>query len=490
MDDYLRGREVSPKGKWTYSGKKIALSLLAVAIAVGIGLGGRFAYNILVPSSAFAGPAPTMTEVPMETPTDEYSSTASEAPSLSPSPTPTPTPDPYAEALQAADGTFTQQRTNIILIGIDRSPDRESWIPESKTRSDVMCILSIDFANSKVDMINIPRDSYLQIYKTTSKWKANAAYMRGGGKDKNGFLYVMKTAETAMGGSIPIPYYCAVDMAALKELVEAVGGVDYNVDHRIVMNGRVLEKGFQHLNGQQVLDYCRARKGIDNDLGRITRQQNILVEIFKQMKSSAKLANLPKIIQAMQGKVYTNISFEQMCALAVFGSKLPDGNIGMHQLPGAYADDTAYNAKYYLIDQKKKTQLIREIYGTNVKVKTDKEHDRMYVLYDWAQLQGRAYVTYVNRVVEKDMLLPPEQQKLTPENRVILQDRVAELQNALNNMAAAVKGAGLGDKRYQTAAKNIDAVRDDLKTTADGILKPLGIKISWHVQSDGDTDDQ
>ena len=47
----------------------------------------------------------------------------------------------------------------------------------------------------------------------------------------------------------------------MKIIVDAMGGVDYYVDIPVSMNGRTLEIGQQHLDGQAVLDYCRMRKG-------------------------------------------------------------------------------------------------------------------------------------------------------------------------------------------------------------------------------------
>jgi hypothetical protein len=105
----------------------------------------------------------------------------------------------------------------------------------------------------------------------------------------------------------------------------------------------------------------------------------MLVAIFKQLAQTGQIKNLPKIYQALSDMVYTNLTFEQICALVVFGASFNDwDNIGQYTLPGEY--HTAYGVYYYLLDQKAKADLIKKIFGVEIGI--DKKHDLRYVLND------------------------------------------------------------------------------------------------------------
>lgn len=297
-----------------------------------------------------------------------------------PSPTPTATPMP-------ADVLFQNERINVLMLGWDESPERtgnqsSALYRDEKNnfRSDVMILLAIDLKNDKVDMISIPRDSYASIYDTKGKWKINAAFAKGGSADGDGFHYAIQTVSALMG-DISIPYYAGVNMTGIKALVDAMGGVDYDVDIPITLNGRKLETGYQHLNGQQVLDYCRARKGISTDIGRIDRQQRMLFSIFEQLQSSGMLLKIPEIYSALDDMIYTNLNLEQMAALAGFAMRLDtEKDMQRHTLEGQYM--SAYGAQFYVLNQRKKNELIEEIYGFTPEF--DKKHDISYVRSEMA----------------------------------------------------------------------------------------------------------
>lgn len=190
---------------------------------------------------------------------------------------------------------------------------------------------------------------------------------------------------------VPISHYAGVDMVGLKAAVDAMGGVDYDVDVRIELNGRVLEPGYQHLDGQQVLDYCRARKGISTDVGRADRQQRMLFAILEQLQSRDQLKNFPKIYLSVQDKVYTDLNVEQIAALTLFAMDLDlDTDLHRHTLEGEYVNNTPYNgASFYVLDTEALQELMKEIFG--ITIQTDYRFDYHYVLADKAAATGLTY---------------------------------------------------------------------------------------------------
>lgn len=127
------------------------------------------------PMQAFAPATPLPTQTP-QPPEQEPEWT----------PTPSPTLSPEEELQQMADRDFMANRVNILLLGWDQSPEREDEDNElyrdenNNFRSDVMMLLSVDFANKRVDLISIPRDTMANIYNVTGRWKINAAFAKGG----------------------------------------------------------------------------------------------------------------------------------------------------------------------------------------------------------------------------------------------------------------------------------------------------------------------
>ena len=246
---------------------------------------------------------------------------------------PVTTPSPEEALLEQADLSFMDGRVNVLLLGYDQSPEREDEDSalyrdeQNNYRSDVMMLAAVNFNEDSIHLISIPRDTYAAIYNVKGRYKINAAFAKGGAAEGDGFLYAQRTVEMLLG--VPVDYYAGVNMEGLKRLVDAMGGVDYDVDVEIHLNGRTLETGLQHLDGQQVLDYCRARKGISTDVGRNDRQQRILIAIFDQLRREKRLADLPGIYLAVRDDIVTNLSLPQLAALAVFLTRLDLTNFNL-----------------------------------------------------------------------------------------------------------------------------------------------------------------
>ncbi len=448
-------------GGWRYSVKRIVLVSVAILLAVGIGLAGQFSYIVFAkPQAAFTQPTPIPQDIEESPdPDDEYMDDYPDDTDMDEPEEPTPTPDPYADVAAQAEPDFSKDIVNVLLIGADYSEEREDW---HRYNSDVMIVLAMNFKQNKADLISVPRDTYAKIYKTSGHYKLNSSMYFGGGYDKNGPEYVMRSVEGVLGNKVAINSYIGVDMPALKELVDALGGVDYKVDVRITLNGRVVEPGMQHLDGQQVVDYCRARKGIDNDLGRVDRQKNILFALFKKMRDTKSLASLPDILKAMEGKVRTNLSFQQICAMVVFGSKLSDDKIKLHTLPGDF--HLIFNSKFVVLDQKAKVRMVKEIFGVNIKA--DSKYGYTYAMREWQTMMASQCITKVQKVLDKDSKLLPGQQKITPEQRLLLETDI-------NDTKAAIASRN---------TSRITAAKDKLQADANTVTAASGLsKINWDV---------
>lgn len=313
---------------------KILLSALAVLLAAGAAIALAFYGRINDPARLFA-PTPT----PFSTPAPTAAHTASPTPAATAAPTPTPVPTPGVEEYLSpwADADFMHARANILLLGIDESAERESW---GSYRTDTMMLVTVDFETNEVTMLSIPRDCYVKIYNDAGEIddparpmeKINEAFSRGGGAKKKGFAYACATVSKLL--DVPVQYYVCVNMPLVKDVVNAVGGVDYDMDVDFVMNGRAYQKGLQHMDGQAVLDYCRLRKD-SSDLVRVDRQQRMIACVFDAMRRTDQIRNIPAIYQSLQDNIETDLTFEQIASLALLGSRMDMEKLYRHTVPAS-----------------------------------------------------------------------------------------------------------------------------------------------------------
>lgn len=351
---------------------KTILIVLAAALLVCLGAIAIFYLRVNDPGNVFAdapvtrepvtvAPEATVTQAPPAAPPE-----TSAAP-VEPTPEPTATPISEAELEGMADLSFMKNRVNILVMGIDRSVERAE---SNSFRSDTIILVTVNFKTGDVDMITFPRDSYVKLYDKDGLLideldpfnKINEAFSRGGMMKHGGYQSEMNTVSRLIGG-IPVSYYVSFDMNAVKEIVDAMGGVDYEVDIDVYMNGRELHPGLQHLDGQAVLDYCRQRKG-SSDTARADRQQRMLMAIFEQMKSTGQIANIPKIYKAVSDCIDTDLSFEQICSLSLIAVRMDSEQLNRHMVKGKFA--SLYQRDVWLVDAEELKTLIKDVFNADV----------------------------------------------------------------------------------------------------------------------------
>ncbi|MPM31093.1 Transcriptional regulator LytR [bioreactor metagenome] len=412
------------RGKKRRHSRKKRRALYAALIVLGVLLlcvGGVFAYAMLLdPGALFAEAQKTPGVAEVQTINADETS-----PSPGVEPTPTPTVDPYEIISAQADTSMMEQNiVNVLFIGVDYAEERETWSGKHEYHSDVMMVAAINFDENRVDLISLPRDTYAEIPGVKGIYKLNASINCGGGFEAEGGAGFLKTCEAAswMLGGIPVNYYYAVTMPAVKELVNAVGGVDYNLELDFKMAGRQYNAGPQHMNGQAVLDYLRVRKYVDKggDLNRVNRQKEMLVALFKSMQKQNLILKIPDIISSFDGQLFTNCTFNQTAALTKFAYNLNSDDIGMYSIGGTITN--IFNWNFCLTDQSNRVKVIKEVY--NQDVPKELEYTADYAQYRWADIIATQYLDTVSRLTDTvsealaaDDLLPTMEPtpEITPE---------------------------------------------------------------------------
>lgn len=207
-------------------------------------------------------------------------------------------------------------RTNLLVLGVG-DPGHAG-----QELTDTMMVVSVQNNAKRVAQISLPRDMRVNI-PGHGYAKINAANVYGG----------VPLAEQTVSNTldIPIDYYVKTDFTGLKDIVDAVGGLDITVKTRLVDTefpcddnqykscGLVIEPGLQHMDGTQVLHYVRCRKGTcGNDFGRAERQQEVMALLKAKILNPQLLlrpAELTQIVNAISSHVQTDLGFWQMLML-------------------------------------------------------------------------------------------------------------------------------------------------------------------------------
>jgi len=418
--DIYPSTQVRGKKKRSHKKKR---ALWAVLLATGIlmlAVAGVFAYALLLdPSAQFTdanGPQSTVGVISVD------GTGATPEPGQ---PTPVATPEPgLLDAINAQeDKTLSQQRiVNVLLIGVDYAEERETWVGKHEYHADVMIVAAINFDENRVDLISLPRDTYAKIPGVKGIYKLNASLNCGGGFEAPGGAGFLKTCEAAnwmIGDAYPVNYYYAVTMPAVKQLVNAIGGVDYNLDVSFKMMGRSYSAGPTHLNGQGVLDYLRVRKNVagSGDLNRVNRQKEMLIAIFESMQKQNLILKVPDILNSFDGQLFTNCTLGQTAALAKFAYTLDKNNIGMYSIGGNLTN--IFNWNYCLTDQNNRVDVIEKVYGKSVP--KELEYTADYAAYRWADMIATQYIDtteplvgFISEALAADDLLPTATPTLEP----------------------------------------------------------------------------
>ncbi|WP_409176868.1 LCP family protein [Brevibacillus fortis] len=221
-----------------------------------------------------------------------------------------------------------KERVNILLMGVDRRGMKNNGLP----RSDSMMLVSIDPAGKRYDMFSILRDTYVDIPGRGSS-RINSAIVEGGPE------LAMETVSQFTG--LPVDRYVITDFEGFKALIDAVGGVEIDVEKNMYYHDPTdkgeydinLKKGLQKLDGDKALQYVRFRHDATSDYTRTERQRKLMTAVVDQMKNGTTLMQLPTILKEVTPYIQTNISSVDMLKLSALGLKLDTLQPGNYQLP-------------------------------------------------------------------------------------------------------------------------------------------------------------
>ena len=283
---------------------------------------------------------------------------------------------------------------NVALFGIDARED-DSSTSGSMPHTDVNMVVAVNFDTKEVSLISLARDVFTSVPGHSGFYKFNGIFNVGGGMadPKAGFELSSRALEEWMGG-VSVPYYYGLDFQAVIDLVDAIGGIEFDLDidlynmnkERIAVRG-----GTRHLDGEMVLSYLRARKTAGGlDYMRTARQRKMMVAIFRKLKAEGSISMVPELLKTMGDNLYTNTTLEQTAALVNFARDIDPDTIQTYSIYGDMFEN--YVWRYSMIDQQKRLEILKTVYGIDAQPMAVDTQRYEHFLYD----SGFMAIQYLN----------------------------------------------------------------------------------------------
>ena len=295
----------------------------------------------------------------------------------------TETGDEPDTAAGRKDGFYT-----FLLIGKDTS----------SSNTDTLILVSYDVPNQQVNMMSIPRDTAVNVSWSTKK--INSVYHSS---EKNGGgLENLKKQVSYLTGVMP-DFYVMIEWEAVGELVEALGGVEFDVPRNMNYDDPYqdlhihLEKGLQVLNGEEAMGVIRYRHdnrradGVmpgyaDGDLGRTKTQQAFLKACVKQALKLENVGKIKEFVQIFMEHVDTDLPLNNLLWFATQAIGMDADTIQTCTMPNTPV--TTHSLSYVFPDGEEIIPIVNEQFNPYLRDITEKDLQIMVLNKD-----GSAYVT-------------------------------------------------------------------------------------------------
>lgn len=236
------------------------------------------------------------------------------------------------------------ESVNILVLGVDKVG----------ANTDTMMVVNFNPYNAKVSILSIPRDTKVNF--NGGARKINSTYSAGGSP------LAITSAEGLL--NLEIKYYVVVKLSILKDVVDQLGGVDYDVPVNMDYDDPTqdlhihIRKGQQHFDGALAEQFIRFRqpntyndeimKYYDgSDLKRIDAQQSFLKELLGQKLNVLNIGKLNGVIRSVFNNIETDITMNDLSMWMGSLSKFKPDEMQLFKLPGTADEGGSY---FYNID--------------------------------------------------------------------------------------------------------------------------------------------
>lgn len=270
--------------------------------------------------------------------------------------------------------------TGIVTTLVGTDPEKVKSLPDfyclllgkSEAMTDTIMVAKYSPSTGEAALLSIPRDSFVgkNPDTATASDKINSKYQ----------ISPQRTIDAVNDlTGLNLKYYITVDTKALRDLVDAIGGVYFDVPIKMDYDDSSqdlyihLEPGYQLLDGQKAEWLVRFRHNNngtsysyeygDNDLGRMRTQREFLMAVAKQTLKLENITKINDILNVIEQEVETNIDFDTMMEYAPALLNINADNIQTGMLPGVaqYCNGVAV----YLVNEKEAKELVNELFLTS-----------------------------------------------------------------------------------------------------------------------------
>ncbi|MBD2865833.1 LCP family protein [Paenibacillus sp. IB182363] len=264
-------------------------------------------------------------------------------------------PQPTSQKEEAPPKWEGKERVNILLLGADARGLSKNEVP----RSDTIMVVSVDPVTKKANLFSILRDTYLKIPGHGDD-RINAALANGGPN------LAMKTVGDLLG--LSIQYYVYTDFQGFMALVDAIGGIELEVEKDMKYRDSEepefdinLKKGLQHMDGKTALQYVRFRHDAMSDYSRTERQRKFMTAVAEELQTTSSILRLPSILNKIDPYITTNISITDMIKLGSLGFEVKAQGINSQQIPplNLLQEDNIGGASVITVNKQKLHQFVK-----------------------------------------------------------------------------------------------------------------------------------
>lgn len=258
---------------------------------------------------------------------------------------------------EAGLGARKEGCATILLAGLD----------DAGIRTDTMMLLYIDGENRRINMLSLPRDTYIS--GDYSVPKLNSVY-GGNGCGEEGMEALLDQVQNLIG--YRPDGYLLVELDAFIEIVDAMGGVEFDVPQDMYYDDGSqdlhidLKAGLQKLNGQDAMGLVRFRSGYAMaDLRRVEVQRDFVKAAMDQWLSLKKVFRYPGAVKALLSHTTGNLSLGNLIWIADAVRKADLGELQTMTLPGEAA--YIHGGSYYLAWPNATAELVNQYFNPYVR---------------------------------------------------------------------------------------------------------------------------
>ncbi len=220
----------------------------------------------------------------------------------------------------ASSGKSVTEPFTILLMGIDSTD--EVLTKNAIANGDTLILITFNPKTLNATMLSIPRDSYVPIACWSGKPENKITHAAAYGND-----CMIHTIEDYF--DVNIDYYAKINFKGLVKLVDAVGGVEVDVEKTLCTDNSnresevCIHEGHQVLNGEEALVYARNRKQLANgDFGRAQHQQIIVKALINKMKTITDVTKFMDILNTVSNSMDTNLTTKQILSFYNVGKDI------------------------------------------------------------------------------------------------------------------------------------------------------------------------